>query len=141
MNAIAPVSLAWKPPSIKRPSRSIGVIPSSANRGDWSSLSGAPETSARQATTFDSRQLFRAAPSTAARRSNRSNVTLSELSRGLRLLGILGGEDPRAIISDTKTGKTLHVRPGEHLGEIRILEVHANRVVLGWKEETVEWTL
>lgn len=111
--------------------------------------SGAPAvTDARAAVpaaaagvTFDSRRLFRQPPAPRIQRDTSSNVTLSELSRGLSLLGILGGDDPRAIVSDTKTGKTLHLRPGEYVGEIQILEVHAQRVLLGWKNETMEWTL
>jgi hypothetical protein len=90
---------------------------------------------------FSSRKLFRQAKGESRRRPQRANVTLSELSRKLTLQGILGGDSPRAIILNGSTRQVLYLAQGEYVGEIQVVEIRKNSVLLSWKEETLELIL
>ncbi|MFQ5599762.1 MAG: hypothetical protein ACE5G2_04320 [Candidatus Krumholzibacteriia bacterium] len=66
------------------------------------------------------------------------NVTLSELCRNLVLQGVLGGDEPRAIIVNQQTQQSHNVGVGQFIGEIEIRAIDARSVTLGWKNETIE---
>lgn len=62
---------------------------------------------------------------------------LRELVKDLRLVGIIPGAEPQAIIEDKKNGQTLFVKKGEQIEGIEIKQIQEGRVVLGLGEETI----
>jgi len=63
--------------------------------------------------------------------------TFKELIRGLKLLGVVSGDNPQVIIEDQKLQKTYFLYPGDYLGEIKIEEVYSDRVILEFKGERI----
>jgi len=86
-------------------------------------------------------RFFVPSKTTPVARVQRANVTLSELSRPLKLLGVLGGDPPQAIVSHATTGQVLYLSPGEFVGEILVEEVRGSSVLLSWKDQTLELVL
>jgi hypothetical protein len=70
-----------------------------------------------------------------------TETTLSGLAKDLRLVGIIPGDDPQAIIEDKKNSQTLFLKIGERIGEIEIKEISNGKVVLGYNSETVTLSL
>lgn len=67
--------------------------------------------------------------------------TLRELVKDLRLVGIVPGDEPQAIIEDKKNGQTLFLKKGEQIEGIEIRQIQDGRVVLGFGEETITLSL
>ena len=61
--------------------------------------------------------------------------TFSQLLQGLALIGIVSGDNPRAIIEDRKENQTYFVHTGDYLGDIQVLEIESRRVKLGYQGE------
>ncbi len=64
-----------------------------------------------------------------------------ELLRLLELQGVLGGENPRAIVFYKRTKKTATVSVGDDLGEFEVMEIREKSVILKWREELFELSL
>ncbi|MFH1355013.1 MAG: type II secretion system protein N [Candidatus Omnitrophota bacterium] len=56
----------------------------------------------------------------------------------LKLLGIISGDDPQAIIQDKKTEQTYYLSRGQSVGEIKVEEIQDGRVVLNYKGKKFE---
>jgi hypothetical protein len=125
---------------VSRPVALSEVPDSGTSAGD---LAGTFEdgTHDRGPVRFSTRELFRQPRAPERPRTQRANVTLSELSRALTLQGVLGGESPRAIILNGATRQVLYLATGEFVGEIRIAEIRENSVLLEWKDQTLELIL
>lgn len=63
--------------------------------------------------------------------------TLRELAKDLRLVGIIPGAEPQAIIEDKKNGQTLFLKKGEQIEGVEIKQIQEGRIVLGFGEETI----
>ena len=66
---------------------------------------------------------------------------LNELIKDLRLVGIMPGEMPQAIIEDRKNNQTLFLKEGDMINDIEIKSILAGRVVLARNDETVTLSL
>ncbi|MDD5504719.1 MAG: hypothetical protein PHV77_05345 [Candidatus Omnitrophica bacterium] len=66
---------------------------------------------------------------------------LNELLKDLKLVGVIPGDVPQAIIEDKKNNQTLFLREGELVNGIEIKSVSAGRVVLNYGEETMTLSL
>lgn len=64
--------------------------------------------------------------------------TLAELAEDLMLVGVAESDQPQAIIVNKKSQKTYYLSAGQRIGEIRILSVQQDRVVLGFNDETLD---
>ena len=62
---------------------------------------------------------------------------LRDMVKDLRLVGIMPGDEPQAIIEDKKNGQTLFLKKGERIGEAEIKEILDGRVILGYGNETI----
>ncbi|MFH1413678.1 MAG: type II secretion system protein N [Candidatus Omnitrophota bacterium] len=58
--------------------------------------------------------------------------------KDLKLLGIISGDDPQAIIQDKKTEQTYYLSRGQLVGEIKVEEIQEGRVVLNYKGKRFE---
>ena len=56
---------------------------------------------------------------------------------GLRLVGVDWGEQPVALIEDTRTGKTYFVRRNDSVKDARVKQILRNKVVLGYRNSSV----
>ena len=54
----------------------------------------------------------------------------SELLKDYTLMGIISGENPQAIIEDRKTKNTYFLNKGQNLGEMLIVDIQEDKVVL-----------
>lgn len=61
-----------------------------------------------------------------------------ELSKNLKVVGILLDAEPKAIIEDMAMKQTFFVSPGERVGGALLEEVREDRVILIFNEERVE---
>jgi hypothetical protein len=66
---------------------------------------------------------------------------LNELIKDLRLVGIMPGEMPQAIIEDRKNNQTLFLKEGDMINDIEIKSISTGRVVLARNDETVTLSL
>ncbi|MCK9995629.1 MAG: hypothetical protein KAH56_05025 [Candidatus Krumholzibacteria bacterium] len=64
-----------------------------------------------------------------------------ELLRLLELQGVLGGENPRALVFYKRTKKTVTVSVGDDLGEFEVMEIREKSVILKWRDELFELSL
>ena len=67
--------------------------------------------------------------------------SLRDLVKELRLVGIMPGEDPQAIIEDKRTGETLFLKRDEMINDIKIEDIGTGRVTLGYNEDTTTLSL
>ncbi|MFQ5600129.1 MAG: hypothetical protein ACE5G2_06205 [Candidatus Krumholzibacteriia bacterium] len=67
----------------------------------------------------------------------RKKATLAELAAQVELRGVVGGENPKAILTNQATNRIHHLSKGQFIGELEILEISPHSVLLGWKGETL----
>lgn len=63
-----------------------------------------------------------------------------DLSKRLKVVGILLDEDPKAIIEDLETKQTFFLSPKERMGDIVVDEIREDKVIVIFNEEKVELT-
>ena len=64
-----------------------------------------------------------------------------ELLRLLQFQGVLGGENPRAIVYYKRTKQTVTISVGDDLGEFKVMEIRERSVILKWRDELFELSL
>ncbi len=102
----------------------------SRDRGDSGSSSGGAFVSAD---VFSGSPLFgvrTVASSLAAVRSS-----ISELSKDYRLQGVMLSGEPEAIVQDTKSNRTVFVRAGDSLGDLKVKSIQEGRMILEYLGE------
>ena len=62
-------------------------------------------------------------------------VSFSDLSRNLYLSGIIFGDRPQAVIEDRSNGQIHYVESGDYIGDLQVIEVGEDRVLLRYGEE------
>jgi len=67
--------------------------------------------------------------------------SLNDLTKDLRLVGIMPGDIPQAIIEDKKNNQTLFLKEGETINDIKIKNISTGKVVLARNDETVTLSL
>lgn len=68
-------------------------------------------------------------------------IPLAERAGHLRLVGILPGQPPQAVVEDPRAQKTFTVSAGQMLGDYNVAEVRDSGVVLSFEDERFELTL
>jgi hypothetical protein len=66
---------------------------------------------------------------------------LGDLIKDLRLVGIVPGDIPQAIIEDKRNNQTLFLKEGDMINDIEIKSISGGRVVLTRNDETVTLSL
>lgn len=87
----------------------------------------------------ESRELFTA--SGVKTMQIRPTPTFMEMAAKLRLQGIISGDNPQAVIEDTKTKQVYFLSVGGRIGDIELKEILTGRVVLSYHGQEVELTL
>ena len=67
-------------------------------------------------------------------------VTIQDRARGLKLMGISWGRDPKVIIMNESTQEVLFVEEGQKIKgtELRVREILKSKVVIGFEEEQMD---
>jgi hypothetical protein len=86
-----------------------------------------------------SRELFTA--SGAGTMQIRPTPTFMEMASKLRLQGIISGDNPQAIIEDSKTRQVYFLSVGGRIGDIELKQILPGKVVLTYHGQEVELTL
>ena len=87
------------------------------------------------------KSIFAPAVSRKRQQSATEGPSLRDLVKELRLVGIMPGEDPQAIIEDKRTGETLFLKRDEMINDIKIEDIGTGRVTLGYNEDTTTLSL
>lgn len=85
--------------------------------------------------------LFKVAKPKVDNRKKEPKTNPAELLRLLELQGVLGGDNPRAIVFYKRTKETITVSEGDGLGEFEVMEIRERSVILKWREELFELSL
>jgi len=76
---------------------------------------------------------------------NRTKISqpssLQELIKGLKLVGIVPGDEPQAIIEDKKSGQTFFLKEGEEIQNMKIEKISTGKVLLSYDGETITLSL
>ena len=67
-----------------------------------------------------------------------SGASAAELTKQLKLVGILLDKDPKAVVEDLGTHQTFFVSPGERIGNAVVQEIRQDKVILIFGQEKVE---
>jgi len=89
---------------------------------------------------IDGRRLFQPPVSrtpTRRRAAPTKAPSISSKAAGLELAGLIGGDNPQAIIRDRKTGETYYVTAGQFIGDLMVKEVASGSVVLAAGDEEI----
>jgi hypothetical protein len=88
-----------------------------------------------------SKKIF-APPSASSRKAAvKEGPGLRELVKDIRLVGVLPGDNPQAIIEDKKSGQTFFLQKGDNIEDILIKDISAGKVVLEYQQETITLSL
>ena len=61
-----------------------------------------------------------------------------EKTKHLKLVGIAWSDNPDAMIEDTRAKKTLFVKEGDNINEVRVKKILKDKVILSFKGEDIE---
>lgn len=136
--AVTGLAVAWfsRPTGVDMPESGTPSGPLEW-QAQGSRASGLPTSGAQ----LSGSTLFGAAGKSRARPTSEHNVTLAELSKGLQLQAIIGGNNPRAVIFNSETNQTHQVSAGQFIGDIEVRGIGTTTVELGWKDETIQLSL
>lgn len=96
--------------------------------------SGSPRANAfASADVFSGSPLFGARAVVSGLPAIRSSI--SELSKDYRLQGVMLSGEPEAIVQDTKANKTVFVRAGDSLGDLKVKSIQEGRMILEYLGE------
>lgn len=87
---------------------------------------------------MEGRDIFQAPWEKPAQEVSVPNASVAELTKQLKLVGILLDEDPKAIVEDLGTKQTFFVSPGEQIGNAVVGEIRPDKVILIFGQEKVE---
>ena len=86
----------------------------------------------------NNRQIFGTAYVRESPEAGFGGINLSELVKDISLVGILGAENPQAVIEDKKTQKTYYVTKGQFIGEIQVVGVFEGKIILEFRGQRFE---
>ncbi len=87
---------------------------------------------------MEGRDIFQAPWEKPVEETPASKTSASELTKQLKLVGILLDKDPKAIVEDLSTQQTFFVSPGEQIGNAVVEEIRQDKVILIFGQEKVE---
>jgi type II secretory pathway component PulC len=67
--------------------------------------------------------------------------SVEEISTGLSLIGIISGDRPQAIIEDKKTGKSYFLYKGGLVGQVKVMDILEDKVVMEYQGQAFELML
>ena len=68
----------------------------------------------------------------------KAKEVFSSLMSNFRLVGIIWGKFPQAMIEDKQENKTLILNPGDEIGKIKVKQILRDRVILGYEDLEME---
>ena len=134
--------LRTKPPAALEPSFQAQItedISSPSGKGEESPVR-AIETRSFESyqQTMEGRDVFQAPWEKPVQAAPAPGASAVELSKQLKLVGILMDKDPKAIVEDLGAQQTFFVSPGERIGNAIVEEIREDKVILIFGQEKVE---
>ena len=74
-------------------------------------------------------------------RAAAATVTLDGEAAHLEVRGVFMDGDPQALVVDKRSGKTLRVQAGQHIGRVSVLEIRKDGLILFYRGEKVKLPL
>jgi hypothetical protein len=90
---------------------------------------------------IESKPVFALPASRAEQRPAIETLTERDILKEFKLVGIMPGDPPQAIIEDIKNKQTLFLKEGEKIDSIQVRQILAGRVMLGYNEEIITLSL
>jgi len=84
--------------------------------------------------TMGSRDLFYAEKTSVVERQS----AISDETKNLLLVGIIETDQKEAIVKDKRLRQTYFVKPGDRLGDLEVVEIRKNSILLRRNDETEE---
>ena len=81
------------------------------------------------------RQVFSASTQETERPASGVNV---DLMKDMSLVGIISGENPQAVIEDTKMHKTYYATKGQFIGEFQVEDIQEGKIILNYRGQRFE---
>ena len=75
------------------------------------------------------------------RTKKQKSVSIEDLLKSLFVVGIISGEKPQAIIEDRKSGQLHYVFTGDQIGDLEIIDVNNDKVLIRYGDEEAQLTL
>lgn len=87
---------------------------------------------------IDKRDIFHFIPIKKEEKVPPAKEVFNSLVSNLKLVGIIWGKSPQAMIEDKKENKTWLINPGDKIGEIIVRQILRDRVILSYQEYDME---
>lgn len=89
------------------------------------------------------RQLFKIIAAAESKEKSKAapNAASLDAIKNYSLLGVIGGENPQAIIEDKKTKQTIYLQKGQSLGELKVRDLQDGKIILESGGETAELSI
>ena len=84
------------------------------------------------------RDLFKASLEEKKNSQAQSGAYLSELTKDLKLVGILLDQHPQAMIKDLKTNQTMFLNQGQQIDGATVADILEGKVILNYQDQRVE---
>lgn len=68
----------------------------------------------------------------------KAKETLIKMSDNFKLVGISWGQEPQAMVEDSKSQKVYFLKTGDNIGGFKVKDILENKVILSYQGETIE---
>lgn len=88
--------------------------------------------------TVEKRDFFHFVPIKKEEAIPTAKEAMVSLASNLKLVGIIWGKSPQAMVEDKQENKTLLLNQGDAIGKLKIKEILRDRVILGYEDQEME---
>ncbi|MDD5195107.1 MAG: hypothetical protein PHQ96_05495 [Candidatus Omnitrophica bacterium] len=67
-----------------------------------------------------------------------ANIATADLIKDMKLVGIISGANPQAVIEDGKTERTFYLNKGQSIDEFLLDDIQEGKIILNYKGERYE---
>jgi hypothetical protein len=97
----------------------------------------APESFVDYEKLIKEKNIFTSAQPEKGKAAIQQGETLRAMTKDLKLVGIMPGDEPQAIIEDKKSSQTLFLKEGEMINDVEVKKIMTGKVVLGYGDEQI----
>jgi len=90
---------------------------------------------------FDQRDIFESNPSVGIAKPATANANLPQLTKGLKLVGVILDNNPQAIIENSAENKTYFLHKGEVINDLKLEAITESKAILSYGSEKLELAL
>jgi hypothetical protein len=82
------------------------------------------------------RDFFHSAPAVAVERTTVAPPV--DPLKDLKLIGVIAGDEPQAIVEDKKNQKTIYLRKGQFIGDLQVEDIQEGKIILKGQDGKLE---